>query len=96
MREIGELQNEKEMLREKDTARLSISEDLLEIVRYSNMESYNDFMKWVSSGFVSLLFVVMVLQIQYPLGPGSYLNLSTILGLIIAVVAIIFINGIHE
>jgi hypothetical protein len=52
--------------------------------------------KWVSSGLVSLLFVVMVLQIQYPTGPGSYLNLSAILGLITAVIAIILINGIHQ
>lgn len=52
--------------------------------------------KWASSGLVSLLFVVMVLQIQYPMGPGSYLNLSAILGLITAVIAIILINGIHQ
>ncbi len=52
--------------------------------------------KWVSSGFFSPLFVVMLLQIHYPTGPGSYLNLSAILGLIIAVIAIMLINGINQ
>ncbi len=52
--------------------------------------------KWTSSGLVSLLFVVMVLHIKYPMGPGSFLNLSVILGLIIAVIAIILINANHE
>lgn len=87
------------MLPAKDSARLSVSENLIEIVRYFNMKSETEKMnmrKWASSGLVSLLFVVMVLQIQYPMGPGSYLNLSAILGLIIAVIAIILINGIHQ